>query len=208
MLPSCDIDMDPSGMPITTRDSLNNEFFTRALTAFPDRITDGEFTSAMKARLSIETSRRRIDPWKEQFFEQYWGQLSEKKPVAEARRSVQLAKLSKLDAVIAKLSPQNVSRSSPNARKPANGNPPAAVKSEPVKTENVKPEPDDPEDDDDSGKFPAINHIQETVIQSWEAIQAVKTLTSPEMQVMFRTHFFEHFFDSFEHFFRTLFKLK
>jgi len=176
MLPACDIDIDPSGMPTTTRDALNNEFFTRALTAFPERITDGEFTTAMKARINIESSRRRIDPWKEKFFEAYWGQLSGKRPPPEGEKR---EKVAKLDELVKLSQPTVQSRSSPNPRNSVrNGK--SEVKPEP----RVKPEPVE-EDDPYLAKFPAITQMQETIIQPWEAMQAVKTLSSPEIQVRF-----------------------
>lgn len=174
MLPACDIDIDASGMPTTTRDSLNNEFFTRALTAFPERITDGEFTTAMKARINIESSRRRIDPWKEKFFEAYWGQLSGKRPPPEGEKTA-----AKLDELVKMSQPPVQSRNSPNPRNSVrNGK--NEVKSEPrIKAEPVK------EDNLYSAKLPSITQMQETIIQPWEAMQAVKTLSSPEVQVWF-----------------------
>lgn len=195
MLPSCDIDMDHVGMPTTTRDSLNNEFFTRALTAFPERITDGEFTTAMKARINIESSRRRIDPWKEKFFEAYWGQLSGKRPPhspEDEKRSEQMSKVAKLDELVKISQPVVQSRSSPNPRNSVrNGK--SEVKSE-VKTEpRVKPEPVE-EEDPYPAKFPSITQMQETIIQPWEAMQAVKTLSSPEIQVCVLYHFFRPYF--------------
>ena len=188
MLPSCDVDVDSRGLPVTSRHCLNNEFFTRALTAFPERITDGEFTQAMKARMNIETSRRRIDPWKAKFFEEYWGQLSEKKVPTEERRADQKAKLQKLDSAILKLSPQSqiassAARASPNRhQQKQNGNATAKSEALTVKVE-VKEEQSVEEEEEIK-----INHCEETMIQSWEAIQAVKTLSSPDMKVMMQTH--------------------
>lgn len=100
LLPSCDVEIDDNGMPSTSRDAFSNEFFSRSLQLFPERIADGEFTSAMKARLSIESGRRRIDPWKEKFFEEKWGDLMKKE---DPRKDAQAEKLRLVENAIAKL---------------------------------------------------------------------------------------------------------
>lgn len=87
-------------MPSTSRDAFSNEFFSRSLQSFPERIADGEFTSAVKARLNIESGRRRIDPWKEKFFEEKWGQLMKKE---DPRKDAQAEKLRHLENAISKL---------------------------------------------------------------------------------------------------------
>ena len=54
LLPSCDVEIGPNGLPQIGRDCFNNEFISRALNNFSERITDGEFTPAMKAVTNIE----------------------------------------------------------------------------------------------------------------------------------------------------------
>ena len=56
LLPSCDVDIGPSGLPVLGRDCFSNEFFNRALTGFAERITDGEFTPAMKVLVTLRSS--------------------------------------------------------------------------------------------------------------------------------------------------------
>ena len=171
MLPACDLDISECGSVLTSRDSFNNEFFTRALTSFPERISDGEFTSAMKARISIESCRRRIDPWKEKFFEEYWGQLSEKKP--DPSEKIKSEKMAKLDEKLVRVSPvvMRTQKSSPHySNGVSNGS-----KSE----DKFKIEPGSPENDK---PLPDINHCDKIMIKSWEAEEAVKAL-SPNLQV-------------------------
>ena len=168
MLPACDLDISDSGSVATSRDTFNNEFFTRALTSFPERISDGEFTSAMKARISIESCRRRIDPWKEKFFEEYWGQLSEKKP--DPADKLKAEKMARLDEKLVKVSPVTMrnTKSSPHY---SNG---VSKTEEKIKNEATSSEAEKP--------LPDINHCDKIMIKSWEAEEAVKAL-SPNLQV-------------------------
>ena len=58
LLPACDVDIGPSGLPVLGRDCFSNEFFNRALTGFAERITDGEFTPAMKVLVTNSSQKR------------------------------------------------------------------------------------------------------------------------------------------------------
>lgn len=164
LLPSCDVEIDDNGMPSTSRDAFTNEFFSRSVQLFPERIADGEFTSAMKARLSIESGRRRIDPWKEKFFEEKWGDLMKKE---DPRKDAQAEKLRLVENAIAKLS----TRCSPKK-----------YTSDRVETLSPKPEPkQEPKPFHlPLQPFSPVSPTEKNVIKSWEAIQAVKTLSSPE----------------------------
>ena len=171
LLPACDVDIGPNGLPLLGRDCFSNEFFNRALTGFPERITDGEFTVAMKARVNIETSRRRIDPWKEKFFEQYWGQLENgQKDQAKHDKWAQLEKGMKkeLKSPIKINSPKRSPKNSPKrvwspSRSPNRSSP---------KTSPKKQKKD----------YPEINRSDQTVIKTWDAINAVRSLQTGSIQ--------------------------
>ena len=165
LLPSCDVDIGAGGMPQLGRDCFSNEFINRALTGFHERIQDGEFTAAMKARINIESSRRRIDPWKEKFFEEYWGQLKEKE---EPQRQAKWARLEKgikkeLKSPLKLTSPKRSPRNSPKwpGVSPTRSSPQRnSPRASPKKTKN----------------YPEINRSDQTVIKSWDAINAVRSL--------------------------------
>ncbi|KAF2986958.1 hypothetical protein EK904_000471, partial [Melospiza melodia maxima] len=65
--------------------ALNNEFFTSAAQGWKERLSEGEFTPEMQLRIRQEIEKeKKVELWKEHFFESYYGQSPEKKPrVAE-----------------------------------------------------------------------------------------------------------------------------
>ncbi|NXU48778.1 ASX protein, partial [Turnix velox] len=55
--------------------ALNNEFFTHAAQSWRERLADGEFTHEMQVRIRQEMEKeKRVEQWKEKFFEDYYGQ--------------------------------------------------------------------------------------------------------------------------------------
>merc|ERR1711935_1018684 len=169
LLPACDVDMGPSGLPDLGRDCFSNEFFNRALTSFPERITDGEFTPAMKARVNIETSRRRIDPWKEKFFEEYWGQLAEQQGKEDKNR----LKWEKLEKSIKKELKSPIKLNSPK-RSPKNS--PKRVWSPSRTSPNRSSSSPKSSPKKHKKDYPEINRSDQTVIKTWDAINAVRAL--------------------------------
>ena len=170
LLPACDVDMGPNGLPVLGRDCFSNEFFNRALTGFPERITDGEFTPAMKARVNIETTRRRIDPWKEKFFEAYWGQLAEQQGKEDKNR----AKWEKLEKGIKKELKSPIKINSPK-RSPKNSPKRVWSPSRTSPTHRSSPK-NSPKKHKKISDYPEINRSDQTVIKTWDAINAVRAL--------------------------------
>ena len=172
LLPSCDVDIGPNGLPEIGRDCFSNEFFNRALNGFAERIADGEFTPAMKARLNIESSRRRIDPWKEKFFEEYWGQLAVDQSRDSEKKNEEKEKWEKLEKNMKnelksplktvyspkRSSPKRTTSEMSPRRTTAGSSPRNSPKK--CKKEN----------------YPEINHSNQTVIKSRDALNAVKSL--------------------------------
>ncbi|KAJ8275331.1 hypothetical protein COCON_G00099560 [Conger conger] len=62
----------------TSRSSaLNNEFFTSAAQSWKERLAEGDFTPEMRLRVRQELEKgKKMEPWKEEFFESYYGQTS------------------------------------------------------------------------------------------------------------------------------------
>lgn len=81
LLPKVDRELDTNGVPRMTRTALNNEFFSQALQDWVTQLSEGEFTRETQARIMQELAkeRSRISPWKEKFFEEYYGQRTEVK---------------------------------------------------------------------------------------------------------------------------------
>lgn len=172
LLPSCDVEIGPNGLPQIGRDCFSNEFFNRALNGFTERITDGEFTPAMKARVNIESSnhRRRIDPWKERFFEEYWGQLS-RSEAGQAEKQ-DLEKWAELE----KNMKSELKSPLKNLNSPKRASPKRDRESP---RHSLWPKDDSPRNSPKKIKkenYPEINHSNQTVIKSWDALNAVKSL--------------------------------
>ena len=169
LLPSCDVDIGSNGLPEIGRDCFSNEFFNRALNGFAERIADGEFTPAMKARLNIESSRRRIDPWKEKFFEEYWGQLALADSSDANKKNENREKWERLERNMKNelKSPLKTiyspKRSSP--KRNADTSPRRLTSSPRNSPKKCKKE-----------IYPEINHSNQTVIKSRDALNAVKSL--------------------------------
>ncbi|NXP72135.1 ASX protein, partial [Ramphastos sulfuratus] len=57
--------------------ALNNEFFTSAAQGWKERLSEGEFTPEMQLRIRQEIEKeKKVELWKEHFFESYYGQSS------------------------------------------------------------------------------------------------------------------------------------
>ncbi|XP_078486612.1 uncharacterized protein LOC100176097 [Ciona intestinalis] len=81
LLPDCDKTIDTSNgedrkVVVPSKTALTNEFFTQAVQEWRERLSDGEFTRETQSRIvqEIAKERSKIDPWKEKFFEEYYGQ--------------------------------------------------------------------------------------------------------------------------------------
>ncbi|XP_076804319.1 uncharacterized protein LOC143448444 [Clavelina lepadiformis] len=81
LLPACDqvlsnIADNNQKILVPSETALTNEFFTQAVQEWRERLSDGEFTRETQSRIvqEIAKERSKIDPWKEKFFEEYYGQ--------------------------------------------------------------------------------------------------------------------------------------
>ncbi|KAJ7341409.1 hypothetical protein JRQ81_005471 [Phrynocephalus forsythii] len=77
LLPEVDRQAGVDGLLKLTSSALNNEFFTSAAQGWKERLSEGEFTPEMQLRLRQELEKeKKTEPWKEHFFESYYGQSS------------------------------------------------------------------------------------------------------------------------------------
>uniref|UniRef100_A0A8C9EDJ3 Polycomb group protein ASXL2 n=1 Tax=Phocoena sinus TaxID=42100 RepID=A0A8C9EDJ3_PHOSS len=77
LLPEVDRQVGPDGLMKLNGSAHNNEFFTSAAQGWKERLSEGEFTPEMQVRIRQEMEKeKKVEPWKEQFFESYYGQSS------------------------------------------------------------------------------------------------------------------------------------
>ncbi|XP_051788380.1 putative Polycomb group protein ASXL1 isoform X2 [Erpetoichthys calabaricus] len=77
LLPEVDRQVCVDGMSRLSSSALNNEFFTHASQCWKERLADGEFTHEMQVRIRQEMEKeKKVELWKEKFFEDYYGQKS------------------------------------------------------------------------------------------------------------------------------------
>ncbi|KAF6739800.1 putative Polycomb group protein ASXL1 [Oryzias melastigma] len=77
LLPEVDRQVGPDGTARLSSSALNNEFFTHASQSWKERLAEGEFTHEMQVRLRQEMEKeKKVEAWKEKFFEEYHGQKS------------------------------------------------------------------------------------------------------------------------------------
>nr|XP_020464862.1 putative Polycomb group protein ASXL1 isoform X2 [Monopterus albus] len=77
LLPEVDRQTGPDGMARLSSSALNNEFFTHASQSWKERLAEGEFTHEMQVRFRQEMEKeKKVEAWKEKFFEEYHGQKS------------------------------------------------------------------------------------------------------------------------------------
>ncbi|XP_043918819.1 putative Polycomb group protein ASXL2 [Protopterus annectens] len=77
LLPEVDRQVGGDGYLKLNSSALNNEFFTSAAQGWKQRLAEGEFTPEMQQRIRQETEKeKKVEPWKEHFFENYYGQNS------------------------------------------------------------------------------------------------------------------------------------
>ncbi|XP_007246905.3 putative Polycomb group protein ASXL1 isoform X4 [Astyanax mexicanus] len=77
LLPEVDRQVGPDGMARLSSSALNNEFFTHASQSWKERLAEGEFTHEMQVRFRQEMEKeKKVEVWKEKFFEEYHGQKS------------------------------------------------------------------------------------------------------------------------------------
>ncbi|TRY89729.1 hypothetical protein DNTS_027608, partial [Danionella cerebrum] len=77
LLPEVDRQAGPDGLARLSSSALNNEFFTHASQSWKERLAEGEFTHEMQVRFRQEMEKeKKIEAWKEKFFEEYHGQRS------------------------------------------------------------------------------------------------------------------------------------
>ncbi|KAM6924953.1 polycomb group protein ASXL1 [Xenentodon cancila] len=77
LLPEVDRQIGPDGMARLSSSALNNEFFTHASQSWKERLAEGEFTHEMQVRFRQEMEKeKKVEAWKEKFFEEYHGQKS------------------------------------------------------------------------------------------------------------------------------------
>ncbi|KAM8810019.1 putative Polycomb group protein ASXL2 [Eudromia elegans] len=86
LLPELDRQVGADGVMKLSGSALNNEFFTSAAQAWKERLSEGEFTPEMQLRIRQEIEKeKKVELWKERFFESYYGQSSGLSP-EESRR--------------------------------------------------------------------------------------------------------------------------
>ncbi|MFT7810764.1 putative Polycomb group protein ASXL2 isoform X2 [Arapaima gigas] len=77
LLPEVDRQTCTDGQLKLSSSALNNEFFTSAAQSWKERLAEGEFTPEMRLRIRQEIDKeKKVEPWKECFFESYYGQNS------------------------------------------------------------------------------------------------------------------------------------
>ncbi|XP_078071619.1 putative Polycomb group protein ASXL3 [Mustelus asterias] len=75
LLPEVDRQVGCDGVSRLSASALNNEFFAYAAQGWKERLAEGEFTPEMQLRIRQEIEKeKKIEQWKEKFFEQYYGQ--------------------------------------------------------------------------------------------------------------------------------------
>ncbi|NWR25707.1 ASX protein, partial [Emberiza fucata] len=80
----------PDGLMKLSSSALNNEFFTSAAQGWKERLSEGEFTPEMQLRIRQEIEKeKKVELWKERFFESYYGQSSGLSPEESARLMAQ-----------------------------------------------------------------------------------------------------------------------
>ncbi|XP_066482858.1 putative Polycomb group protein ASXL2 [Tiliqua scincoides] len=77
LLPEVDRQAGVDGLMKLNSSALNNEFFTSAAQGWKERLSEGEFTPEIQLRLRQEREKeKKVELWKEHFFESYYGQSS------------------------------------------------------------------------------------------------------------------------------------
>ncbi|NXH47923.1 ASX protein, partial [Dicaeum eximium] len=80
----------PDGLMKLSSSALNNEFFTSAAQGWKERLSEGEFTPEMQLRIRQEIEKeKKVELWKEHFFESYYGQSSGLSPEESQRLTAQ-----------------------------------------------------------------------------------------------------------------------
>ncbi|XP_057877714.1 putative Polycomb group protein ASXL2 [Melospiza georgiana] len=86
LLPDVDRQVGPDGLMKLSSSALNNEFFTSAAQGWKERLSEGEFTPEMQLRIRQEIEKeKKVELWKEHFFESYYGQSSGLSPEESER---------------------------------------------------------------------------------------------------------------------------
>ncbi|NXI36713.1 ASX protein, partial [Galbula dea] len=86
LLPEGDRQVGADGLMKLSGSALNNEFFTSAAQGWKERLSEGEFTPEMQLRIRQEIEKeKKVELWKEHFFESYYGQSSGLSPEESKR---------------------------------------------------------------------------------------------------------------------------
>ncbi|NXC10002.1 ASX protein, partial [Orthonyx spaldingii] len=90
LLPDVDRQVGADGQMRLSSSALNNEFFTSAAQGWKERLSEGEFTPEMQLRIRQEIEKeKKVELWKEHFFESYYGQSSGLSPEESERLTAQ-----------------------------------------------------------------------------------------------------------------------
>ncbi|NXT67377.1 ASX protein, partial [Chaetops frenatus] len=90
LLPDVDRQVGTDGLMKLSSSALNNEFFTSAAQGWKERLSEGEFTPEMQLRIRQEIEKeKKVELWKEHFFESYYGQSSGLSPEESERLTAQ-----------------------------------------------------------------------------------------------------------------------
>ncbi|XP_066036284.1 putative Polycomb group protein ASXL2 [Chamaea fasciata] len=90
LLPDVDRQVGADGLMKLSSSALNNEFFTSAAQGWKERLSEGEFTPEMQLRIRQEIEKeKKVELWKERFFESYYGQSSGLSPEESERLTAQ-----------------------------------------------------------------------------------------------------------------------
>nr|XP_060610772.1 putative Polycomb group protein ASXL2 [Anolis sagrei ordinatus] len=151
LLPEVDRQVGMDGLTKLSSSALNNEFFTSAAQGWKERLSEGEFTPEMQLRLRQELEKeKKVELWKERFFERYYGQSSGMSPEESQRLTSSpsaeqsQAHLGSPEAQVQKSPPALAAvvkeEHAPPALLAPPPPPPPAVASQDVKKEEEKPE--------------------------------------------------------------------
>ncbi|KFU93014.1 Putative Polycomb group protein ASXL2, partial [Chaetura pelagica] len=92
LLPEVDRQVGADGLMKLSGSALNNEFFTSAAQGWKERLSEGEFTPEMQLRIRQEIEKeKKVELWKEHFFESYYGQSSGLSPEESKRLTANIS---------------------------------------------------------------------------------------------------------------------
>uniref|UniRef100_A0A8D0FYS1 ASXL transcriptional regulator 2 n=1 Tax=Sphenodon punctatus TaxID=8508 RepID=A0A8D0FYS1_SPHPU len=164
LLPEVDRQVGADGVMKVSGSALNNEFFTSAAQGWKERLSEGEFTPEMQLRIRQEMEKeKKVELWKERFFESYYGQSSGLSPEESeqllAHTEMMHAQVRNPPAELPKCPPVSVAPAGkgeaaplPDPKAQASQAPPAVRKGEDVQPKAATPAEDPNPPESNTGK--------------------------------------------------------